>query len=118
MNLRIATLAIASGFFCSNVSALSMAAEEFLASRAMACVLAEQALGQINDDEYGARWHTVLDGFEEPERTTILAKALGYYDGLMFDIAESDTGQINRRLEVFVTSKSCQGSYQKVGFQL
>lgn len=118
MNLRIATLAIASCFFCNNVSALSMAAEEFHASRAMACVLAEQALGHIDDDEYGARWHTVLDGFEENERTTILAKALGYYDGLMFDIAESDTGQINRRLEVFVTSKSCQGGYQKVGLQL
>lgn len=118
MKFHFAVLVIATSVFSCKVSALSMAPEEFHASRAMACVLAEQALGQINEEEYGERWHSVLDGFEADERTTILAKALGYYDGLMFDIADSDTRQINRRLEIFVTSDSCSSDYQKAVFQL
>lgn len=95
-----------------------MAPEEFQASRQMACVLAQQSLGQLSEDEYGSRTQTVLDGFEGEERTTILAKALGYFDGLMFDIAENDNGQISRRLELFVGSDACQGSYQEVIFRL
>ena len=85
-----------------------MAPEEFQASRQMACVLAEQSLGQLSEEEYGDRTHNALDGFAGEERTNILAKALGYYDGLMFDIAEKDLHQINRRLEMFVSSDACQ----------
>ena len=91
----------------SQVSALSLAPEEFTASRAMACVLAEQSLGQLSEDEYGARTHTVLDGFDEQERNNILAKALGYVDGLMFAVQQDDPGQVNTRLADFIASPTC-----------
>ena len=35
--------------------ALSLAPEEFNASRKMACVMAQQELGQLSEDEYGER---------------------------------------------------------------
>ncbi len=96
------------------VSALSLAPDEFRASRQMACVLAEQSLGYLSEEDYGARTHSVLDGFEEDERSNILAKALGYYDGLMFEIADDDTAAVNQRLAKFVASPSCQGDYRAV----
>jgi hypothetical protein len=87
--------------------ALSLAPEEFLASRQLACVLAEQSLGYLSEEEYGERTHTVLDGFQDNERDAILAKALGYYDGLMFSVASDDARQVNERLESYVSSDNC-----------
>ena len=93
-------------------AALYLAPEEFTASRQLACVLAEQSLGYLTEEEYGAQTHTVLDGFDEVERDNILAKALGYVDGLMFSIAADDSAQVNDRLMDFVESDSCQqGGY-------
>ncbi len=93
---------------------LSLAPEEFQASRDMACVLAEQSLGYLSEEEYGTRTHTVLDGFEDEERSNILSKALGYYDGLMFAIAGDDTEAVNARLQQFVSSPACAGDYRAV----
>ena len=87
--------------------ALSLAPEEFHASRQLACVLAEQSLGYLSEEEYGERTHKVLDGFQDSERDAILAKALGYYDGLMFSVAADDARQVNDRLESFVSSDNC-----------
>lgn len=93
-------------------AALSMAPEEFSASRKLACVLAEQSLGYLTEKEYGARTHTVLDGFNDAERDNILSKALGYVDGLMFSIADDDSRQVHDRLQNFVQSESCaQGGF-------
>lgn len=92
------------------VAALSLAPEEFTASRQLACVLAGESLGYFSEEEYGAQTHTVLDGFDEAERDNILAKALGYVDGLMFAIAADDAAQVTNRLMDFVESDSCQQS--------
>ena len=93
-----------------------MAPEEFHASRLMACVLAEQSLGQLSEEEYGRRTHTVLDEFDETERDAILAKALGYYDGLMFAL---EPDQVDTRLEDFVASKTCrEGGFEHVSTSL
>ncbi|MFT6050783.1 MAG: hypothetical protein ACI9B9_000421 [Halioglobus sp.] len=87
--------------------ALSLAPEEFQASRTMTCVLAEESLGYLSEQEYGTRMHTVLDEFNEAERENILAKALGYYEGLIFEIDTADEVAINGRLAYFVASTSC-----------
>ncbi len=108
MNARTGIFTALLGLFCHQAGALSLAPEEFQASRKLACVLAEQSLGYLTEDEYGARTHSVLDGFEESERDNILAKALGYYDGLMFSIEADDTQLVAERLETFVSSASCQ----------
>ena len=110
MNFRSTIAALSLGLACHQASALSLAPEEFLASRQLACVLAEQSLGYLSEVEYGEKTHTVLDGFDATERDNILAKALGYYDGLMFSI---DAEGVNERLETFVDSPSCRDS----GFQ-
>jgi hypothetical protein len=98
--------------------ALSLAPEEFAASRQMACVLARQSLGQLSEDEYGALTHTVLDGFDDAERDTILSKALGFYDGLMFEVEGGDAAAIDLRLEDFLASNTCNSSYRRVTVSL
>lgn len=108
MNIRSTCLALLFGMACHQAMALSFAPEEFRASRLLACVLAEQSLGYLSEREYGEKTHTVLDGFDESEHDTILAKALGYYDGLMFSIEADDAQQVAGRLETFVASKSCK----------
>tara|TARA_R110002110_G_scaffold91264_2_gene237423 strand:+ start:38145 stop:38504 length:360 start_codon:yes stop_codon:yes gene_type:complete len=103
----------------ANVSALSLAPEEFKASRDLACVLAQQSLGYLSEDEYGSRAHTVLENFDAQEQDTILAKALGYYDGLMFLIDDKDTVQVSKRLEEFVDSAPCADfDYQNASITL
>ena len=98
--------------------ALSLAPEEFHASRKMACVLAEQSLGYLDEESYGTRTHNVLDGFDELERDQILSKALGYYDGLLFSIADDDVHQVQQRLETFIASEACRSGYMRVTFSL
>jgi len=105
MKHRAAILAVLFGVASQQASALSLAPEEFVASRQLACVLAEQSLGYLSEVEYGEKTHTVLDGFDDTERDNVLAKALGYYDGLMFSI---EPEQANERLETFVASSSCK----------
>ena len=114
MKRRPLILAIGLFFSWQQAQALSLDVEEFQASRQLACVLAEQSLGYLSEEEYGARTHTVLDGFDDSERDNILSKALGYYDGLMFAI---EPEQVNQRLETFVASASCMDSgYQNASY--
>ena len=108
MNTKLTYLAILLTLAAPSLSALELAPGEFKASRQLACVLAEQSLGYLTEEEYGLRANTVLDGFDATERDTILAKAIGYYDGLMFEIAPDDAQLINRRLENFVASSGCR----------
>ena len=106
--------------FCAagQASALSLAPEEFDASRKMACMLAEQSLGRLSDDEYGARAHSLLDRFEEDEQDNILAQAVGYYGGLMYSRNEQDSREMTLRLEDFVSSSTCVDGYQNVTLSL
>jgi hypothetical protein len=114
MNIFLSTFLLAS----LQAQALSLAPEEFQASRKMACVMAQQTLGQLSSDEYGQQAVFLLDGFDKLERDNILAKALGYYDGLMFSISEDDSDRLNFRLETFVASSTCDKSIRPVSFML
>jgi hypothetical protein len=99
--------------------ALSLAPEEFNASRKMACVLAQQSLGQLSEDEYGEKANTLLDGFDDTERDNILAQAVGYYGGLMFSAQNNtDAKAMTLRLEDFVSSRTCSDGYSEVTLQL
>lgn len=109
--------------YATQAPALSLAPEEFKASRELACVLAQQSLGQLSDDEYGAKAHTVLDGFDEAERDNILAQAVGYFGGLMFSSADDKTkdnsNNATLRLEGFIASSTCSSNdYRKVSISL
>ena len=109
---------MAGGLVSMNCVALALAPEEFKASRQLACILAQQSLGQLSEDEYGEMTHNLLDEFGESERDTILAKALGYYDGLMFSVESGDAVKVNHRLEDFVNSQTCERDYRKVTYTL
>ena len=100
------------------VSALSVAPEEIHASRQVACVLAQQSLGQLSEEEYGTRLHEALDGFDDSERDGVLGKAVGYYDGLMFSISDTDNEQVERRLQSFVASDMCRYGVQRATVSL
>ncbi len=102
----------------SPAGALSLAADEFKASRLMACAMAQEALGQLSEKEYGEQALNLLDGFEDAERDAIIAKAIGYYDGLMFAIDEGDTTAHNLRLRDFVASGTCSGDYRRMTVSL
>lgn len=119
MRTLITSAALLTALSAPAALGLSLAPEEFAASRQLACVLAEQSLGYLSETEYGARTHTVLDDFDELERDNILSKALGYVDGLMFSLDASDTEQVNGRLEDFVQSDACQAdAYYRVTVSL
>jgi hypothetical protein len=70
-------------------TALSLGPEEFAASTQLTCVLAQESLGYLSEDEYGSLTHNVLADFDASESDAIYAKALGYIDGLMFGIVDA-----------------------------
>jgi hypothetical protein len=87
--------------------ALEIGPEEFRAAKQTACVLAQDSLGYLAEDDYDALLEDVLKAFDEAERDTIFAKALGYYDGLMFEIPANNSRLVAERLTVYVESEHC-----------
>lgn len=119
MKNRVLATAVLLSTFTGQAYSLALAPEEFKASRQLACVLAQESLGYLDDEQYGVRTHSLLDGFDQSERDNILSKALGYVDGLMFSVNADDARQVNERLERFVASAACESeSYQRVTLTL
>ena len=104
----IATLALTLG--SEQALGLAMAEEEFAASRQLTCVLAQESLGYLSEEEFGALTTRVLDGFDDSERDAITAKSLGYVDGLMFGVDHGDQRAINGRFQSFLESRACTRS--------
>lgn len=104
--------------YATQGAALSLAPEQFAASQKLACVLAQQSLGQLSEEEYGNRAHTLLDGFDNEERDAVLAQAVGYYSGVMFATTDTDARQMTLKLQDFVSSNTCSSGYSKVTLQL
>lgn len=113
---RICTIPLLA--YAAQSASLSLAPEEFAASRKLACVLAQQSLGQLSEEEYGNRAHTLLDGFDDEERDNVLAQAVGYYGGLMFSTGDADSKQMTLRLKDFVASSTCTEGYSEVTLKL
>jgi hypothetical protein len=88
-------------------SALAMGPDEFAAARQLTCVLAQETLGYLDASEYADQTNSVLEDFDQAESDVIYAKAIGYYDGLMFGVEERDQRGINARLQAFVSSQAC-----------
>lgn len=90
-----------------NAQSLALGPDQFAAAKNLACVLAQESLGYLSEDEYATLSDEALDGFSEQEVDVIRAKALGYYDGLMFGLPSTDEQQVNERLREFVESRTC-----------
>jgi len=118
MKALVSIVALAVAIQASQAFSLALGTEEIETSRKMACVLAQQSLGQLTEDEYGEMTHTLLDGFDESERDNILAQAVGYYSGLTFSVEAAGPEQLNLKLEDFVASSTCSAGFSKVTFTL
>ncbi|MEM0953385.1 MAG: hypothetical protein AAGI24_04520 [Pseudomonadota bacterium] len=91
----------------SHSQALELGPEDFVAARSMTCVLAQESLGYLSEDEYAEMAESVLSDYDQAEGDVIYAQALGYFDGLMFGLIESDESEISSRLQDFVSSAAC-----------
>ena len=87
--------------------ALALGPDEFAAARQLTCVLAQDSLGYLQESQYDDMVDEVLDGYDQADGDVIYAKALGYFDGLMFGIPERDQRQIHSRLQSFIESQAC-----------
>ena len=102
---------------CSQVFGLAMAEEEFVASRQLTCVLAQESLGYLSETDFAELTGHVLENFTDAERDAITAKSLGYVDGLMFGLGDTDQVAINRRFQAYLESRACTRNVG-VGFRL
>ncbi|MHA7816803.1 MAG: hypothetical protein ACX93N_10025 [Pseudohaliea sp.] len=102
--------AIALGLFLAQgARALSLGPDEFVAAREVTCILAQDALGYLREDDFNTLLDGALESFDEGQGDVIYAKALGYFDGLMFGIPDGDEGQVSERLRAFNQSQACSG---------
>lgn len=91
----------------TQVQALALGPDEFVAAKRLSCVLAQDSLGYLNEDDFAALTDDVLEEYDAADGDVIYAKALGYFDGLMFGIPEQDAAGIQSRLRSFVDSQAC-----------
>ena len=105
--LQIFGVVLALAIGSSQASALAMGPDQFAAARQLTCVLAQETLGYLTKDQYAEETASVLEGYDQAESDVIYAKAIGYYDGLMFGLPEGDQGAVNARLQSLVNSQAC-----------
>ena len=91
----------------TQASALSLGPDEFASAKRLTCVLAQDSLGYLGEGDYEHMIDDVLDDYEPAEGDVVYAKALGYFDGLMFGLPAGDSSQINARLQEFLGSQAC-----------
>ncbi len=99
----------------AQAQALALGPDEFAAARQLTCVLAQDSLGYLSEDDFVAMTDELLEDYDQVDGDVIYAKALGYFDGLMFGLPEGDASQINGRLHTFLESQACT---QTVGYRL
>lgn len=104
--LRTAVLAAAL-ILAPLAQALSIGGAELRASRALSCVLAEDALGYLLEEQFTERFDAVVEGFSEGTVDIIYAKALGYIDGLLFGVSAEQRDEAMRRLQELSSSRAC-----------
>lgn len=93
--------------FSFSGNALELGAEDFAAARDMTCVLAQESLGYLSEDEFASMAEAVLENYSQEFGDVIYAQALGYFDGLMFGLPANNDREINIRLREFLTSAAC-----------
>ncbi|MAL96622.1 MAG: hypothetical protein CME40_16235 [Haliea sp.] len=93
--------------FAQPVLALALGPDEFAAARRLTCVLAQDSLGYLSEHDYAELTEEVLGELEGASGDVVYAKALGYFDGLMFGISEQDDQAVARRLRSYLDSHAC-----------
>lgn len=89
--------------------ALSLGSAELRAAEQLGCVLADDALGYLDEDEFTRRFDDVVVDFSDEQVDVVYAKALGYIDGLLFGVPAGQSDVAISRLLEFSNSRSCEG---------
>ncbi len=100
-------LFIACLLLASQARALALGPEDFAAAKQLTCVLAQESLGYLSDEDFASLTNEVLEDYDASQSDVVYAKALGYFDGLMFGLPEADAAVINQRLRSFLESQAC-----------
>jgi hypothetical protein len=85
--------------------ALTLSPAHLEAAERLGCVLADDALGQLDDAQFNSRFDAAVRGFDDRAVDVIYAKALGYVDGLLFGASMGPEAE--QRLRAFAGSASC-----------
>lgn len=101
------TLAAALSTASLTAQALAIGPKGFQAAKRLSCVLAQESLGYLGDDEFGDAMEAVLGEFEAAESDVVYSQALGYYNGLLFGVDLQDNRQFNARLRSYLGSQAC-----------
>jgi len=91
----------------STAQALALGPKEFAAAKNVACVMAQDSLGYLSADDFNDLVDQALSDFDDEDGDVVYAKAVGYFDGLMFGIPESDQRRVKQRLREFNSSRAC-----------
>jgi len=105
--LSFSTGLLLSVLFAAGAQALALGPKEFAAAEEVACVMAQDALGYLSEEDYNGLIDDALSGFDLEAGDVVYAKAVGYFDGLMFGIPESDARLVQERLREFNASRAC-----------
>ena len=106
-NVLIRSVGILLTVCAVGAQALELGPEDFVAARSMTCVLAQESLGFLSEDEFSAAAESVMAGYDQAQGDVIYAKAIGYFDGLMFGLPADDAAEINARLQQYLSSAAC-----------
>ncbi len=90
-----------------SASALTLSSAELAASQLLGCVLADDALGYLTEDQFNDRFDETVEDFSDEQVDVIYAKALGYIDGLLFGVSSGDASEASRRLLTYSSSETC-----------
>lgn len=108
MRAPMTLVALLLTFFTSSLAqALALGPKEFAAAEEVACVMAQDALGYLSENDYNDLIDQALSDFEVATGNVVYAKAVGYFDGLMFGIPESNQRLVQERLREFNASRAC-----------
>lgn len=106
--LRAFGLSAFLGLFASvSANALTLSSGELMAAKELGCVLAEDALGYLNESQFNNRFDAAVADFSEEQTDVIYAKALGYIDGLLFGVPNGEEAAAAQRLEALSSSEAC-----------
>ncbi|WOJ95633.1 hypothetical protein R0137_10245 [Congregibacter brevis] len=115
MNLRSALLlSLVMGVFSLPTQALTLSSVELNAAAHLGCVLADDALGYLTEDQFNSRFDEAVGDLSEAQVDVIYAKALGYIDGLLFGLSSGEMDIANSRLESYSNSDACAYGVQAV----
>ncbi len=87
--------------------ALTVGADELRAAKGLGCVLADDALGYLSEEQFNQRFDETVAGLSAEQEDVAYATALGYIDGLLFGVPSGNQRAATERLQAFSESEAC-----------